>query len=320
MDKLIKVKEFIANKLSSQNLPGTKDFEFYYNAGIDFYGKQEYEKAIESFKSAIEQKDIKPQVYYNLALSYQSMQNYDRAIVNYNKFLEYNSTDYDGLYNLALVYFMRENFSKAVEIFEKCVEIKIDEDGVKSLVLAYLSNNQSQMASDYAQNILNTQEDGLKLYYEIARVFENKNSFNKDFVFLDTAIEMYLKIIEIDPKFFDAYLSVSICYAKKGDFAQSVDFCEKALVANPKSYEANNQMGLVYYCSNEVKDAIKYYEEALKLKPEGDFKIYSNLGYAYEKIGKYDNAVNMFAQLVQKFPHYPAKDEIKNHLRILKTL
>lgn len=315
MDKFIKVKEFIGKKLSEG-----KNFEFFYNSGIDFYAKQEYEKAIDSFKLAVEQKGVKPQVYYNLALSYQCIKNYDRAIVNYHKFLENNPSDYDGLYNLALVYFTKENYTKAIEFFEKCVEIKKDEDGVKSLVLAYLSNDEAQKAIDFSQNIFETQENGIKLYYEIAKVFENKNSFNKDFTYLDTAIEMYLNIIEKDPQFFDAYLSASICYAKKGEFAKSVDFCESALKANPKSYEANNQMGLVYYCCNEVKDAVKYYEEALKLKPEGDYKIYSNLGYAYEKIGKYDNAVKIFTQLVQKFPQYPAKDEIKNHLRILKTL
>lgn len=193
-------------------------------------------------------------------------------------------------------------------------------DGVKSLVLAYFSNNEVQKAIDFSQQVLESPEGGVSLYYEIAKIFEKKNSFNKEFTLLDIAVEMFLKIIEKDPKYFDAYLSVSICYAKKGDFAPSVDFCEKALNVNPKSYEANNQMGLVYYCCNEVKEAIKYYEIAMKIKPDGDHKIYSNLAYAYEKIGKYDNAIKIFNKLIQKFPNYPAKDEIKNHLRILKTL
>lgn len=315
MSNLTKVKEYIGKKLLK-----TKSFEFFYNIGIDFYAQKDYENAINNFKLALEQAEVKPQVYYNLALSYQYMKNYDMAIVTYNKFLELNNNDYDGLYNLALTYYMKENFSKAVEFFEKCIEIKKDEDGIKSLILAYLSQNEVQKASDFADQILQIPGNGIKLYYTIAKVFENKNSFNKEFTYIDKAIEMYSKIIEKDPAYFDAYLSISICYAKKGEWENSVVFCQKALEVNPKAYEANNQMGLVYYCCNEVKEAVKYYETALKLKPNGDYKIYSNLGYAYEKMGQTDKAVKIFTQLISKFPKCPAKDEIKNHLRILKDL
>lgn len=313
MNKLTEIKEYIENKFSR-----TKSFGFFYNSGIDFYKKKNYEKAIEYFKQAIEQEKIKPQVYYNLALTYQLIQDYDRAIINYNKFLESCPKDYDGLYNLALVYSINEKFEKAVELLEKCIEIKKEEDGIKSLTLAYLNNNEIQKAVDFAQNILEKEKNGANLYYKIAKVFENKNSLNKDFTFIDIAIEMYKKLTDKDPSFFDAYLALSICYARKGEFASSVDFCAKALETNPKSYEANNQMGLVYYCCNEVNDAVKYYEEAFKLKPEGDYKVYSNLAYAYEKIGQNDKAIKIFNKLLQKFPDVQIKDEIEKHLECLK--
>lgn len=317
MGKLNAVKEFIEKKIKRSK---NDNFEVLYNSGVDAYGKQDYEKAIKYFKLATEQDDVKPQVYYNLGLTYQCIKEYDRAIVTYNKFLESNPTDYDGLYNIALVYFNKESYSKSAEFFEKCFEINKDEDVVKALILAYLNNNQMQKAVEFADEILENTPNGINLYYIIAKVFENKNSLNKDFTYIDKAIELYLKLLKKDSKHFDSYLSLSICYAKKGEWILSVDFCNKALEVNPKSYEANNQMGLVFYCSNEVKEAINYYETALKLKPEGDYKIYSNLGYAYEKIGQYDKAVKIFTQLISKFPQFPAKDEIKNHLRVLKTL
>lgn len=314
MNKLIKLKEYLIKILTKK-----KTFEFYYNTGIDFFAKQDWENAIKFFKIALDQDDVKPQVYYNLALTYQSIKDYDRALTTYQKFLELNPIDYDGLYNIALVYFMMENFSKSIEFFEKCIEIRHDKDCIKSLILSYLSNHEIKTAVDFSQNIIENEQDGISLYYEIARVFENKNTLSKDFTLLDIAIGMYEKLIEKSPDFMDAYLSVSICYAKKGEYEKSVESCKKALEKNPKSYEANNQMGLVLYCRNDIRGAIEYYEEALKLKPTGDYKVYSNLAYAYEKIGKNDNAIKIFSQLLQKFPDFPAKNEIKNHLRILKT-
>lgn len=308
------VKEYIGHFFDK--LGFKRGFQFFYNLGVDFYAKKDYERAVKNFKHALKQKNVKPQGYYNLGLAYQSMKNYDMAILSYNKFLELKNNDYDGLYNLALTYYLKENFDKAVELFEKCIEIKKDEDGVKSLILSYLSLNQFDKACNFAEEIFQTSD--IKLYYTAAKVFENKNAFNREFTYIDKAIEMYTKIIENDPSFFDAYISISICYAKKGEWENSVISCSEALSVNPISYEANSQMGLVYYCCNQVKDAIKYYEIALKLKPIGDYKAYSNLGYAYEKSGEKTKAVKIFKQLINKFPQCPAKDEIKNHLRVLK--
>lgn len=317
MGKLSEIKTFIESKLHSSK---KNTFEAFYNSGVDAYSKMDYENAIKYFQTAIEQEGVRPQVYYNLGLSYQCMKEYERAIAAYSKFLESNPEDYDGLYNIALTYFNKENYPKSIEYFKKCVEIKCEEDVIKALVLAYLNNNEMQVAVDFSLNIFRTRKNGIDLYYQLAKVFENKNSLNKDFTFIDNAIEMYLKIIERNSKYFDAYLAISICFAKKGEWEMSVEFCNKALEVNPQSYEANNQMGLVFYCCDEVKKAVNYYETALKLKPEGDYKVYSNLAYAYEKIGQYDKAINIFTKLIGKFPQFPAKDEVKNHLRILKTL
>lgn len=78
MEQLDKIKDFI-----SKNFSAKQTFEQYYNSGVDAFGKQDYERAINFFKSAIEQKDVQSQVYYNLALSYQCMKDYDRAIITY---------------------------------------------------------------------------------------------------------------------------------------------------------------------------------------------------------------------------------------------
>lgn len=298
----------------------SKSFEYLYNHGIDLYNKQNYEKAINLFKQAIESPDVQPQVYYNLGLSYHCTKNYESAVETYQKFLELRPNDHDGLYNLGLTYYTLEYYDKAIELFEKSLEIKKDEDGVKALTLAYLGKNEAQKAIDFANSLFNIPEEGLKLVKAIAKIFEGKNAINKDFTYIDLAIELFRKIIDADPKDFNTFLSLSICYAKKGEWKNSVLYCEKALETNPTSFEANNQMGLVYYCCNEIDKSIKYYETALKLRPNGDFKIYSNMAYAYEKKGELKKAIKIFTQLINKFPKYPARDEIKNHLRILKTL
>jgi len=321
-EKMDTVKNKLENLFKNKGLGkgSEKSFEYLYNHGIDLYNKTQYEKAITFFKQALETPGVQPQVHYNLGLSYQCLKSYENAVESYKKFLGLKPDDYDGLYNLALTHYTLEIYDAAIELFEKCIDIKKDEDGVKAITLAYLSGNQTQKAIDLADELLKIPEEGTNLTYAIAKIFEGKNSMNKDFTYIDIAINLFQKLILVQPKHYNSYLSLSICYAKKGEWENSVKFCEKAIETNPTSFEANNQMGLVYYCRNEIGKAIKYYETALKLKPAGDFKIYSNIAYAYEKNGDVKKAIKIFTQLINKFPKYPARDEVKNHLRILKTL
>ncbi len=296
-----------------------KGFEFYYNRGIDYFNKKDYEKALLEFKTALEKNNPQPQVYYNLGLTQHYLENYEKAITSYNKFLDVKPEDYDGLYNLALAYYNIENFSKAKELFEKCLTIKKDEEGVKALVLAYLALNEAQKAIELAQKFTEEGFHGKNLAYAIAKTFENKNSFSRESKNVDVAIDLYSSMIAADSENHMLYLSISICFAKKGEWEKSIEFCKKALEKAPASYEVNNQMGLIYYCRNDIDEAVKFYEIALKAKPEGDYKIYSNLAYAYEKLGEKDKSIKIFNSLLKKFPNYPARDEIKNHLRILKN-
>lgn len=306
----------IVKKYLKDLLPKSS-FDKLYNHGVDEYDNGNYEKAIEYFKEAINQKSIKPQVYYNIGLTYQKMKNYDRAVTAYQSFLLLRPKDYDGLFNIGLVHFEKENYQKSIEYFKQSLEIKEEVENVKAITLAYLSCNQIEDAKAFANNYL--LKDKIKLYYAIAQVFENKNSFSRNFELLNYSIEMYSKIIEIVPDFFKAYLSKSICYAKKGELENSVEYCKQALQRNPNSYEANNQMGLVYYCCEKTEDAITYYEKAFELNPD-DYKIYSNLAYAYEKTGKTSEAVKIFEKMIKKFPNFPAKDEIKQHIVYIKSL
>lgn len=319
MKRIANIKIDIGKKIKAFS---DRKFEHFYNEGIDCYERQNYEKAIENFKLAIQQEKVQSRVYYNLALTYQCSGDYDRAIATYYKFLELNPKDYDGLYNIAVTYYMIENFTKAAEFFEQCVEIKKDAEAVKALVLTYLDQNELQKAINFAEELFEIPQGGVDLYYMIAKIFENKNQLGKGFIYINKAMEMYFKTIEkslSQSTNFNAYLAISICYAKKGDLESSFTFCEKALKINSESYDANYQMGLIYDCCDKTEDAIKHYETALSLSTQDDYKIYSSLGYAYEKTGQYDSAVNIFSQLISKCPECPSVEEIKKHLNFLQN-
>ena len=66
-----------------------------------------------------------------------------------------------------------------------------------------------------------------------------------------------------------------------------------------------------------MENCIEYYEKASRINSKTDYKIYSNLAYAYEKVGKDEEAIKLFKELVTKFTNCPSKAEIRKHVRLL---
>lgn len=292
-----------------------KTFGAYYNKGLEYYEKKNYEKAIEFFEIAMNMPNFKPQVYYNLGLAYQKSNKFVDAIVYYQTFLNYEPSDYDATYNLGLAYYYNFNFSKAIEMFKHCLKIKKDTDNYKALTLSYIENNQIDKALETSMELFENYEQNRELFFIVAKSIESKNKFNKNYALIDKAIELYSKMLEKNDRDIEAYLAISICYAKKANWDLSVKNCLAALEIDPNSYDGNNQMGLIYYCNEKLNDAIIYYKEALKTKETS--KAYLNLAYAYERAKKTKLAKETFKLLLKKYPEIKSKEEIKKRIRIL---
>jgi len=65
-------------------------------------------------------------------------------------------------------------------------------------------------------------------------------------------------------------------HQKNGQIEPAIGLWERFLEKYPNSYEARNNLGLVYYASNEINLAIDQFEQGLKLTP-GSVKIRDNL-------------------------------------------
>lgn len=86
----------------------------------------------------------------------------------------------------------------------------------------------------------------------------------------DTAIELCLKAIEIDPEFGNPYNDIGAYLIEKGEYDQAIPWLEKALVA-PR-YESyvfpHFNLGRVWERKGKWFEAIEEYRKALKEKED----------------------------------------------------
>lgn len=290
-------------------------FDAYFSKGVELYDEKKYKLAIEFFKTALSQSNAKPFANYNLALAYQQVKNENEALKYYESFLESYPKDQSGLYNTALIYFNKEEYEKASKYFFESFRQLQDKDNITSLTKCYMKMNQVEKVRDLVEYIFNSDCDN-DCAFEVAKIIEQGHALTNPEL-LDFALKIYMKLYEENPEHFESVLAISLVYAKKGDWKKAIEYCTIALQLNPKSFEANNQMGLTYYCAEEMDSCLYYYEKAFKLNSKTDYRIYSNLAYAYEKVGRIDEAIALFKELITKFSNFPTKEEIKNHTKIL---
>lgn len=91
------------------------DAKLDYNQGIDFYKLGMYERAIESFRSAIRTYPDYIDAYYNLGTILEYLRNDSEAIVIFKQIYMRNPHDYEVIYKLAKLSAKSEDYTKAAE-------------------------------------------------------------------------------------------------------------------------------------------------------------------------------------------------------------
>src|ERR1700755_307305 len=72
---------------------------------------------------------------------------------------------------------------------------------------------------------------------------------------LDTAIRDYQRVIELQPKFFDAEVNLAVALVHEGRFDEAIRHYRAALQLQPSNAAVRLNLGLAYYKKNDPADA-----------------------------------------------------------------
>lgn len=105
----------VAVSISALAVEIPMDAKLDYNQGIDFYKLGMYERAMESFRSAIRTYPDYIDAYYNLGTILEYLRNYSEATVIFKQIYLRNPHDYEVIYKLANLASKVEDYTKAAE-------------------------------------------------------------------------------------------------------------------------------------------------------------------------------------------------------------
>ena len=117
------------------------------------------------------------------------------------------------------------------------------------------------------------------------------------------AIQAYQKVIEIDPRYAEAYNNLGIIYQEAGDFDRALSTYQKAIEINPKYEKALNNLGVLLYLKGRYEESIHAFQKALALNAN-NIESHINLGILFKKQGQMEKALESYHRALAINPLY----------------
>ncbi|MFZ5563997.1 MAG: tetratricopeptide repeat protein [Thermodesulfobacteriota bacterium] len=235
---------------------------------------EKYDQTIKGFETALQKDPLQEDVFENIILLHVAKQEYDRAIERCNRRInvikqmpdispEQRQSHLASVYNLTGgLYLVKQDREKAKESFRQAI---------------------------------NADPRFLRPYFAMARL----HILDKD---LDAAISQYKAILEKDSSQPGPHILLGVLYKMKGDSVSSEHHYRTALELNPKlAQAANNLAYLLSENPDRLDESLSFALQARALQGDDPY-IRDTLGWIYYRMGRYEDALKEFQETVKILP------------------
>ena len=252
-----------------------------------------FNEKLSDIENAIILNPSSPNVYYKRAIYYKLRKKYSLALEDINRSIKLSPD--------AAIF----NFEKADILFEfgvfKMDVSKIDEAEIyldhtltldKSLEEALLLKAEILLFKKDAEGSIRFVNDILKNNNTHANAYFTKGRIYHFMGSNELAISSYQTAIEMDPNFYDAFISLGVLLSEKMD-PKSIDYYNSAIEIFPSSIEAHRNKGLFYFFNSDYLLAQKSFNNVIDIDSTFE-EAYFNIGNTY--IGMFSDTMDDYSK------------------------
>ncbi len=149
------------------------------------------------------------------------------------------------------------------EIIKKATKLKNEEnfeEAIKLLEDVFQQESQSEIIKKNLIEVL----------------FSYGGSLNDDFVLeYKKAVDIFKKILEIEPKNYKALYNLGIAYFNLGQIKNALQAYNEATTIKPDYKHCYYNIGLIYETKHDLKRALIYYDKALDIDPKFPYAVHA---------------------------------------------
>ncbi len=121
---------------------------------------------------------------------------------------------------------------------------------------------------------------------------------------LKKAVEIYQKILDINPRHPEALHLMGFAACQAGDPESAVALIRRALFISPDCALYHNSLGLTFKALDRLSEALSCYRRALELDPHL-IEAHNNMGIVLQDMGKIEDAVSSYQKALEINPELP---------------
>lgn len=224
---------------------------------LDSFKAGDYEKAIDAFKSVLEQDNNNPNVLNNIGLCYSKLAKDDLASEYFIKTLSFNPKSVQTYINLADVYYRNKNVIEAINLLENGVTLMPQEIALKHyLSRFYVEDCRYDLAMDQLFEILDIDEDNVDAYWDLGNIQFELGDY-------DSAVENYENVLEKVTDNAVLYYQTAITYEANDNIDKAISNHLKALAVNENFHPSYKKLGILFMARNDNESAVEYLQDYL---------------------------------------------------------
>ncbi len=248
----------------------------------------------ESQKKRIPQKNSINKLYEE-ANDLKTNLDYQEAAQKYEDIIKIDKTYIKAYLELGGIYYETYKYDDAIEIYERAII-----NGIKNALLYYHLGN-TLFAADKTEEAIQNFEEAIRIeptlfmpYEGLGEVYSSKKEFKK-------AIKYYTEALNIDEKKSGIHRELAVSYIKAGEPDRAIGIFQNAIKVNPGYADIYKEIAEALKEKGEQKHIEKIYELAYQ---SGSKKAshYSDLGYYYGILKKYDEAIAACQKVIEIDP------------------
>ena len=238
-----------------------------------------------------------PSLYVQLTDYYIKSFLLDSALNNILMAIRLDSTHSDYYLKLSDVYFAMQRIDETEEILEKVISMdKSNKEAYLKLAELHFLHKRYKEAHEQLNAVLSIDVFNPKAYFIRGWIYKEEGDTT-------AAIRSYLKAVEQNPDYIEAYEELGIVYHTKRD-PLAVSYYKNALNIQPENTQLLYNLAMYYQEVGDNDNAIKNYQMILQINPKHVFALH-NIGWIYMvKQQKYEEAVAFFTKAIESDTNY----------------
>ncbi len=174
-----------------------------------FYQNKNYNKALQQLDKYLSFNKNNQEIYFYKWLCYKKLLDLDKAINSFKKALELDKNYIDAKYQLASSYYLKKDLKKSLKIYLEYIKEKQDYESLYNIWLIYEQEKDLENAIDFFKKSLKINPKNPKA---LVKLWLYEFSYNKN---KKAFLENYKKALEISPNYLIAWHNLAIFYKKQ---------------------------------------------------------------------------------------------------------